>query len=717
MNTKKVGLIFFSAFLLCSLNSSAASDSSTKVMKTRWADEASEGKTWKSYPRPQLQRELWENLNGSWDYAVTDQNAKFGKVSYEGKILVPFCIESVLSGVDRKFNPEDELWYKRTFAIAPSWKGKRILLHFGAVDYKCTAYVDGKIAGSHEGGNNPFYFDITDCLKGNGSHTLELSVTDPTDTGSQPRGKQVLNPKGIWYEAVSGIWKTVWMEPVNEKHIEKILPSFSIKDSKAVFDVRVSGATGKESVGIIVRDNGRIVAQGKNTVGKPVEIKFDDVNLWTPENPKLFDLEIVLSQGKKALDKADSYFAMREITKQKDSCGYERIALNGNPIFQYGPLDQGWWPDGLLTPPSEKAMLWDMTQLKDMGFNMIRKHIKVEPELYYYYADSLGLMMWQDMPSGFNSSNAKVEHVAPVAEKDWNAPADVVSHWKQEYKEMVDIFAFYPCITTWVVFNEGWGQHNTAEMTDYARSLDKTRIINAVTGWTDRNVGDIYDVHNYPETAMRFPEEVPGRITVLGEFGGVSLAIPGHLWKEDKNWGYRTLDRSIDLLSGYTHLVYNLETLVAQGLGAAVYTQTTDVEGEINGLMTYDREITKYPVEVLNFLHHRLYVAEPASATILLKATKPVSVAPKEVYEGEYNFNADKEYSNISLFSGAAGQAVIWLNGHKVFSGEVRKTRTFEQYNISHHSAWMKKGENVLKVRVENTTKKPTDATFQLRAF
>ena len=428
---------------------------------------------------------------------------------------------------------------------------------------------------------------------------------------------------------------------------------------------------------------------------------------------------------------------MRKVDVCKDECGYNRICLNNQPIFQYGPLDQGWWPDGLLTPPSEEAMLWDMVQLKKMGFNMIRKHIKVEPEQYYYYADSLGLMMWQDMVSGFATSRKKEEHVNPLATTDWNAPEEHTRQWQKEMFEMIDRLRFYPCITTWVVFNEGWGQHNTVEIVNKVIKYDDTRLINGVTGWTDRGVGDMYDVHNYPVTSMILPENNGNRISVLGEFGGYGWAIKEHIWNPNmRNWGYKNIDGAMALIDSYGRLVYDLETLIAQGLSAAVYTQTTDVEGEVNGLITYDRKVTKIPEGLLHLMHNRLYEITPAKAVTLIadsqngsKNTRLVSLngqelkmtslpfecPPRSTVVSEATFKVDKDFNHLSLWLNVAGEAKIWLNGVEVFAQEAKQTRQYNQYNISDYSRYLRKGSNLLKIEVKDSKKMRFD--YGLRAY
>ena len=623
MNKKLLIAVFVSA--MAHTFACAASPKENR-MKTVWADKVTSENVWQSYPRPQLQRSQWMNLNGLWQYAVTTQDTPKKEVKFEGQILVPFAIESSLSGVQRSFLPTEKLWYQRNFTLDDAWKGKTVILHFGAVDYECQVWVNNKLAGIHKGGNNPFSFDVTKLLRKGGSQLVEVAVIDPTDTESISRGKQQLEPKGIWYSPVSGIWQTVWLEAVNSTHILQVLPTADIHKKTVSLDISVAKAKGGEKVKVELLDEGKVVGTTEQKLASKIEMEVPEAVLWSPSSPKLYHLNIeLLSQGQ-VIDQVKSYFAMREVSIRKDECGYQRICLNGDPIFQYGTLDQGWWPDGLLTPPSEEAMLWDMVQLKNMGFNTIRKHIKVEPEQYYYYADSLGLMMWQDMVSGFSTERKDEEHIKPNAQTDWNAPASHTNQWQQEMFEMIDRLRFYSCITTWVIFNEGWGQHNTVEIVEKVIEYDKSRIIDGVTGWTDRGVGHMYDVHNYPSASMILPACNGNRISVLGEFGGYGWAIKEHLWNPGmRNWGYKNIDGAMALMDNYGRLVYDLETLIAQGLSAAIYTQTTDVEGEVNGLITYDRKVIKIPEGLLHIMHDRLYHVNPAKVITLVPDAQTVS--------------------------------------------------------------------------------------------
>lgn len=673
-------------------------------IKTIWAEEITPDNVWQSHPRPQLVREDWKNLNGLWEYAVTPSETTKEDVRFEGNILVPFAIESSLSGVQKTFFPDDRLWYKKEFSLDNSWKGKNVILHFCAVDYECTVWVNNRKVGSHKGGNNPFSFDITSYLNKKGNQKVELTVTDPTDTESISRGKQQLNQQGIWYTPVSGIWQTVWIEAVNPTHIRQILPDADIYSKSVKLDFDICNPSGKETLEITVRDGERTVAEVTADASENIEIAIPDAVLWTPETPQMYDIEARLLKGGKELDRVSSYFTLRKVDIRKDECGYKRICLNDKPIFQMGTLDQGWWPDGLLTPPSEEAMLYDMVQLKKMGFNTIRKHIKVEPEQYYYYADSLGIMLWQDMVSGFATTRKETEHVKAFAKEDWDAPEEHSRQWQGEMFEMIDRLRFYSCITTWVVFNEGWGQHNTAEIVNKVMDYDKTRIIDGVTGWTDRGVGHMHDVHNYPVSSMILTQNNLDRISVLGEFGGYGWPVEGHQWNtEMRNWGYKNIDGALELMDNYGKVIYDLETLVALGLGAAIYTQTTDVEGEVNGLMTYDRKVTKVPVNYLHTIHDRLYKTKPLKAVDLIADGQADKSFKEDVRKGEKSiieteFHADRNYEYLSFWALAGGKLRVWLNGTLVFDQDCRRTRQYNQYNLSDYASYLKVGANTLKV-------------------
>lgn len=707
-------------------------------IKTEWSGKVTPENVWQEYPRPQLKRSGWNNLNGLWKYSVTDKSTQKSAVSYQEEILVPFAIESALSGVNKTFTANDKLWYKRDFTLNARTKGQKTILHFGAVDFECTVWVNDRLVGTHKGGNNSFSFDISQSLKSGSKQTIEVSVTDPTDTESITRGKQQMNQAGIWYTPVSGIWQTVWVETVNSTHINKVLPQADVAQSAVDLGFDIANLKGSETISIKVVDGSRVLVEVKQKADKNIRVKVPELQSWTPASPKLYGLEIELKNKEVVLDKVSSYFAMREVAVNKDGAGYNRVFLNNTPIFQYGTLDQGWWPDGLLTPPSAEAMLWDMVQLKNMGFNTIRKHIKVEPALYYYYADSLGLMIWQDMPSGFATARKKEEHIAPTATEDWKAPESIVTQWKSEINEMIDNLRFFPSITTWVVFNEGWGQHNTKEMVDMVIMKDKSRIVNGVSGWTDRNVGHMYDAHNYPLTSIVKPVNNNDRVSVLGEFGGLGLPVKDHLWNpEMRNWGYKNIDQAVDLMSDYSKLVYDLESLVAQGAAAAIYTQTTDVEGEVNGLITYDRKITKIPVSYLHQIHSRLYNVKSAKPTILIadaqegnnekravtvnglkhEVITPFEIKGESIIKCTKEFTVKETFGNLALWLNMTGKTKILLNGVLILEQSIRSTRHYNQINVSNYAYLLRSGTNILEIEVISDARANMKFDFGLIAF
>ncbi len=544
---------------------------------TRWAKEVSPQNVHPEYPRPQMMRSLWKNLNGLWEIKLVQnlQNPPFGK-KLEQKILVPFPIESALSGVMQKTR---YAWYRRLFTIPADWWGKSILLHFGAVDWQAIVYVNGRKVGEHRGGYDHFTFDITPYLKKDQPNEILVGVFDPTDDGNYPRGKQVDHPGGIFYTSVTGIWQTVWLEPVNPIHIDNFLLIPDV-DQK-VLRVRVFGQkfTPTNQVRVSIFDHGIKVSYGQGALGKEITLSARGAKLWSPEHPYLYRLKIELWDEGRLQDKVRSYFAMRKISLGKDEKGITRLFLNNEPIFMKGPLDQGYWPDGLYTAPSDEALKFDIEAAKKMGFNMIRKHVKREPDRWYYWCDTLGMLVWQDMPS-VNPKDFEKKRT-PQTDKQF----------EMELKEMIKELYNFPSIYMWVVFNEGWGQFNTERFVDLVREMDPSRLINNASGWVDKGIGHVVDTHQYPGPGSPLPEA--HRAAVLGEFGGLGLPIAGHTWTT-KNWGYQNLKDTAAYKARYEKLwdeVWKLKD--NPGLSAAVYTQITDVETETNGIFTYDRAVHK----------------------------------------------------------------------------------------------------------------------------
>ena len=562
-------------------------------LMTRWAKDVSPKNAHPEYPRPQMVRKDWQNLNGLWDYGITDKDAPAPK-QWQGKILVPFPVESALSGVMKRVYETNRLWYRRTFTISRGWRGKRVLLNFGAVDWETTAWVNGKQVGTHQGGYDAFAFDVTDALNAKGENTIMVSVWDPTDAGPQPRGKQVRKPGGIWYTPTSGIWQTVWLEPVARSHIDLLQIKPDVENGKLRLIVAVSGASRDETVEAVARENGRRIARADCSVGSEtgVDLQFavPRASLWSPENPFLYDLKVELRDGRKVLDSVTSYFAMRKISMARDDQGRLRIELNNKPYFMLGPLDQGFWPDGLYTAPTDEALRYDIEVLKKLGFNMARKHVKVEPERWYYWCDKLGLLVWQDMPSGDKS--AEWHGPSGVDGKEMTRTPESAAIYEGELRALIEGRYNHPCIVAWVPFNEGWGQFDTARILNLTKQLDPTRLVDGASGGNHFPAGDILDHHQYPGPGA--PALVMDRAMVLGEFGGLGLPISGHTWQAEKNWGYRSFQTRDELTDAYIGLIEKLHPLIASaGLSAAIYTQTTDVEVEVNGLMTYDRAMIK----------------------------------------------------------------------------------------------------------------------------
>ena len=491
-------------------------------LMTTWGEKLTVENVHQEYPRPQMVRSEWQNLNGLWNYAVTTKDAGQPENIAQGKILVPFAIESALSGVQQKFTPEDKLWYETEFTVPKSWKGKRIILHFGAVDYSSVIYVNGICAGSHEGSSDSFRIDITDALKGTGSQKLVVEVTDPTDTGYQPVGKQKLDPSGIYYTPVSGIWKTVWMEPVPVSHIYSMRGYADIDESVYKFTPIVDMPAKDNAVRVTVYDNGTEVASAMGLPNKELSIKIENQKLWSPETPYLYDMKVELLKGTKVIDAVKTYFGMREISTGKDKDGYQRLLLNGKPYFHIGLLDQGWWPDGLLTPPSDEALVYDIEFAKKAGFNTLRKHIKQESDRFYYHCDRLGMLVWQDAVASKDTRWWSKTRVEPVLSYEESRA------FSREFKNLIDQLYNFPCIVDWIIFNEGWGQHDTPNMIDWVSFLDPSRP-NHVSGWMDYGRGDICDIHRYPGPG-KIDNAGGYRPLVLGEFGGLGYVVKDRVW-------------------------------------------------------------------------------------------------------------------------------------------------------------------------------------------
>ncbi len=598
-------IIFFLSLMFCQYMCAQTGNGwqpAGDKIKTEWAEKINPQNPLPAYPRPLMVRKDWKNLNGLWKYAITPDDA-LNPETYDGEILVPFPLESSLSGVMRKLEKNEILWYRRTFSVPSAWRGNDVIIHFGAVDFLATVYVNGKKAVQHQGGYTEFSANITSLLK-EGDNTLTVKVEDPTDDWSQPAGKQRNNPGGlgsIWYTSVSGIWQTVWIEPVPRKHIMKVMTTPDLDNSRFIVDVKTAGtAFTTDQVTVELLDGGKVVASQTERAGSPVVLDVKKPKLWTPDTPERYQMVVRLKENNQPVDKVESYAAMRKISVAKNSDGIWRMQLNNKDYFHFGPLDQGYWPDGLYTAPTDEALLFDVVKTKEWGFNMIRKHMKVEPARWYYFCDSIGLIVWQDMPSlgrgdeGWDPRNWRNR-------PHGTQPERVVKHFKAEWKEIITQLYSNPCILVWTPFNEAWGQFNTPEIVEYTRQIDPTRIINPASGGNHYHCGDILDLHDYARPPQLYLNDTT-RPVVLGEYGGLGRHIPGHRWFEQDATTYVNYGGQEELTNSYVEQAeavaklakgITLDNGVKAAFSAAVYTQTTDVETEVNGLMTYDRKVMK----------------------------------------------------------------------------------------------------------------------------
>lgn len=571
-------------------------------LTTEWTFDVNPDHPLPEYPRPGMIRSEWKNLNGRWHFAKT-RKEEIQPSKYDREIIVPFPVESALSGIYQPVSPEDKIWYKRTFFMPESWSGRYILLHFGASDWETTVFVNGKEIGKHRGGYDPFSFDISSFLDETGVQEIIVSVWDPTDNYHQPRGKQKLNPKGIWYTPVSGIWQTVWIEPVNYSSIESLNCTPDINHSLVRIKASINNPVIGDSIRASITFNGSEIANGMFIYSHVGEISIPNTKLWSPDKPNLYDVHLDLIRNGKSIDRIQSYFGMRKIAIEEDQAGVKRLFLNNKPIFQYGLLDQGWWPDGLYTAPTDEALKYDILKTKEMGFNLIRKHVKVEPARWYAHCDRIGMIVWQDMPNSDVSAKWKGPSGIDGEELDRSFISE--AQYKIEFEAIIESLYNYPSIVKWIPFNEGWGQFKTVEIFDWMVTLDSTRLVGGPSGGNYFPVGDTRDYHKYPGPEM--PPEDKDRALILGEFGGLGLPIEGHLWQGNKNWGYRNLKKQKDLEEAYLKLMEKLQPLIKDGLAGAIYTQTTDVEGEVNGMMTYDRKILKLKSKKIKKAHSELY--------------------------------------------------------------------------------------------------------------
>ena len=582
-------------------------------IQTRWAKDVDPHCPLPEYPRPQMTRDDWMNLNGLWEYTILSKDQEMPE-QYQGQILVPFPIESSLSGVGKPLLPTEHLWYLRTFEIPIEWKSQRIVLHFGAVDWQTDVWCNGHHLGQHQGGYDPFSFELTTFLCYGAENELVVKVYDPTSEGRQERGKQTLKPGFVFYTAVSGIWQTVWLEPLPEVFIKELKMTPSIEPARLEVQVSLSDELDEHFIQIQLLENGGLVAETCGQAGQSINLEYPDARLWSPDDPYLYDLQITLHHEHQIMDMVSSYCGFREISLLPDDKGIPRIYLNRKPIFQYGPLDQGYWPDGLYTAPTDEALRYDIEFCKSLGMNMIRKHIKVEPARWYYHCDRLGMLVWQDMPCGGIVPHQVVLgmgfllnlKIRDNRHYQWFGRDDpqVRENFKRELQAMMKNLHNHPSIVVWVPFNESWGQFNAREIGDWVKTDDPSRLVDVASGWFDQGNGDIYSIHKYVGPDM--PRLEKERAVALSEFGGIGLKIEGHLWQEEKLFAYRMVQTSEELTSWYLNLMDKLIAFKEKGLVAAIYTEICDVEYEINGFLTYDREVMKMDGESIKSAHFRL---------------------------------------------------------------------------------------------------------------
>ena len=586
-------------------------------MKSAFTDDIDVNNVLGEYPRPQMERKQWQSLNGIWDFQPLFAN-RSGKPedAYSMEILVPFPVESAISGIMKDYS---RFAYRRFFTVPEEWAGKNLLLHFEAVDHECEVFVNGSSVGTHKGGYDPFKFDVTKYLTGEGEQELVVKVYDPTDLGGQPRGKQTLSPGGIMYTSTSGIWQSVWMEPVEDIHIDKYTVVPNVDEGNVAVNVTVKGDSDAQVL-LEVKDGDAVVSSVTAVQGKKTVVPVPDAKLWSPDSPFLYDLNISVICDGDTLDRVKGYFGMRKISLAKDG-GFTRMFLNNEPVFHIGPLDQGFWPDGIYTAPTDAALLYDIQATKQMGFNMIRKHIKIEPRRWYYHCDRLGMLVWQDMPSGNSYGGVGLDQ----------------TQFKKEMTAMIQNLYNSPSIIMWIIFNESQGRHDVETLVRYVKSLDSSRLVNQDSqyGVHSTYVGDVWDIHHYPNPAcVVCPNK--SLVNVCGEYGGLKYKENGHTWGTG-DWGYATMNSRKELMDTYEQYVSELiKYRDCFGLGGAVYTQITDVEIEINGLITYDRIVQKVDFERMAQINNRLTQGTLKKDTIIAIATeggemwKMTTTAPAE---------------------------------------------------------------------------------------
>ncbi len=612
------------------------------LITTRWGEAFDRSSPLPEYPRPELVRSDWLCLNGPWDYAIRQSGAgpcvaDQIPARFDGQIIVPFALECALSGVNKPLQPDETLWYHRRIDLPVAWAGRKVQLHFEAVDYLAAVFIDGVPLGTHRGAYLPFSFELPalEDFAASGSHELVVAVRDPSDTGLQQRGKQALNPAGILYTATSGIWQTVWLEPLPAANAIHGVRADAGKDLRCVSLVVETGHPATVAVSIAMPDGGRLDVSGLS--GVPMYVDLPDPRPWSPADPYLYGFTTAIIEGSTVVDSVESYFALRTIDLGTSSgmaadagagkaIGAGRspvILLNGEPVFLNAVLDQGYWPESGMTPPADEALIFDIEAMKDLGFNTLRKHVKIESRRFYWHADRLGMMVMQDAVSGGKNRAAGTLKVAAAMifglhakDRSRRALLDAGRALQADRDEfeadlggMVDLLRNHPSIVMWSVFNESWGQFESLRIADDLRTCDATRLIDAVSGWHDQGGGNFRSRHTYL-VKLRTPPRCDRRPYFVSEFGGYNLAVPGHMWDDSKRFGYRFYENAAELQIGYENLMRGqLVPLVCKGLRAAVYTQVSDVEIESNGFYTYDRKVLKIDAAAVRALNSDLYAA------------------------------------------------------------------------------------------------------------
>jgi beta-galactosidase/beta-glucuronidase len=614
-----LAIVSFSCFVLYTVYQ-LSRPVEVQSMTTPWTAAATIDLPLPEYPRPQLRRARWQNLNGSWDYAITAGDDAQPS-TFAQSIRVPFALESKLSGVERRLQPSERLWYRRFFTVIAPAGDERLLLHFGAVDWEAEVWLNQKLLGVHRGGFTPFSFDITDALHQVGEQELVVAVRDPTSSGPGAYGKQDLEPGGIRYSPVGGIWQTVWLEPAPPTRITRALVvATDLSAGEVTIRVQVNTDACHCEVAIIASASGADTATARAAIhGNTVDLRLKPEQLrpWSPDDPFLYDLDVALWEQGQARDRVQAYFGAREISVEKDAGGFSRLFLNGQPLFHLGLLDQGWWPDGLYTAPTDEALMFDIKATRQMGFNTIRKHVKREPARWYWHADRLGVLVWQDMPTGGGSRGSRFNEYLGYAvgyifnrkpeDGDFELTRSPQSsrYYRQELADMVDGLEPHPSIVAWVPFNEAWGQFSTDEIIGDLKKRDPTRLIDGPSGWVDTGSGDMLDLHVYAREEEFVESLPPERALVYGEYGGVGFVLEEHQ-ASDSSWGYSTAKDTSAFHNAYKTLAEVVASLKPRGLAGAIYTQTTDVESEINGLISYDRRQFKLPPEDIERINRQL---------------------------------------------------------------------------------------------------------------